>query len=296
MHSFFTNRIRIPLIVLPFVCSAILCFSTIANSSEPLQNEDRSIGEFRQDLKAFMKLSKSDDAQGERNAIYNLCQLHHEIVCDPRFENSQHLPSFRVVIANRLEKYSKDQRNEKLRLDREAKKQKKHQEDEHEKGESPNRPAESNSANTNSEDESGQTKDDESNTYSKTGSTNSGTTDSGDSTNDLTKGKNGGDDDSDSLSAMQDAAAEAYYSMGAASGGPNQLFDYAGQLGPPWDHGEELVDLIVNTIDPSFWRRNGGTGSIHYYQPSRVLVVSAPQQGHDEASDLLNRLRAADKN
>lgn len=42
---------------------------------------------------------------------------------------------------------------------------------------------------------------------------------------------------------------------------------------------QELVDLIVNTIQPDVWKENGGTASVRYYNGN--LVVSAPRSVHD---------------
>jgi hypothetical protein len=237
--------------------------------------EQREVGDYRKDLKTFMKLSKSDDDQQVRNAIYNLCQLHTEIANDSRFQTSNQLPSFRAVLAQRLKKYSKDHKNEKLRNKRAKKKQSKKTE-----------PKESSESNETLESDSGSSETSASNS-SNSGDQTGSEGDYGDASQ---------SNDDEIVSAMHDAAAESYYSLGVASGGPNQLFNFAGRMGPPWDHGDELVDLIVNVIDPAFWRRNGGNGSIHYYRPSQVLVISAPQQGHDAAADLLNKLRGANGN
>jgi hypothetical protein len=228
----------------------------------------RSIGEFRKDLKVFMRNSKEDDPQLERNAIYNLCQLHREIVFDARYDSNQQLPGMRAVIAKRLELFSKDQKNQQLREARRIKASKRGAVNNAEpfvlaKQQHDSRDSVGSETGANEHPESD---------HSAAGETS--------------------DSDSDSDSWMNQSASESYYLLGTTGGGPNQMFNFVGRMGPPWDHGEELVDLIVNTINPAFWQRNGGPGSIHYYRPSRVLVVRAPQQSNDETADLLNRLRA----
>ena len=93
---------------------------------------------------------------------------------------------------------------------------------------------------------------------------------------------------------MYHAASDSYNSMAAMSGGPNNLFNYAGgQFAAPWDNGQNLVDLITSTIDPTFWRQNGGNGTIHYFQPLRVLVIGATTRVHQDTDELLRKLRAA---
>ncbi len=194
----------------------------------------RTIGDFRRDLKTFMKLSKSQDAQTQRNAVFNLCALHHEVVSDSRFHTSQRIQGFRVVAANRLKGFVKEQSREFKEQNLEA------------------------------------------------------DTQSGDTIQAV-------DEHQAENEAIFQSALESYELLGHLSGGPAQVFDYAGGRmgGAPWDNGQQLVDLIQNTIDPAFWRDNGGSGAIHYYQPSRVLVISASQRIHDLTEDLLWKLRAA---
>jgi hypothetical protein len=59
------------------------------------------------------------------------------------------------------------------------------------------------------------------------------------------------------------------------------------------DYGPELVELIQATISPATWDINGGPGSIVYFSPLRVIVVSAPGEVHGEVVDVLGQLRAA---
>lgn len=59
------------------------------------------------------------------------------------------------------------------------------------------------------------------------------------------------------------------------------------------DYGPDLVELIQQTISPPTWDINGDIGSIVYFAPRRVLVVSAPATIHHQIGDLLVQLRAA---
>ena len=95
------------------------------------------------------------------------------------------------------------------------------------------------------------------------------------------------DADKENQAAFQ-LALQSYDSLSQFSGGPAEVFDYAGgRMAAPWDNGQQLVDLIQNTIDPAFWRDNGGSGSIQYYRPGRVLVINGSQRIHELAEDLL---------
>jgi hypothetical protein len=69
----------------------------------------------------------------------------------------------------------------------------------------------------------------------------------------------------------------------------------APQAGVPGgiDYGPDLVDVIQRTISPATWDINGGNGSVVYFAPLRVLVVSAPGTVHDQVGDVLGQLRAA---
>lgn len=247
-------------------CLVLASFAAATEYVAPkvtVNNEDhRSIREYRLDVKAFMKLSKNDDEQTQRNAIFNLCELHRELVADSRFESSTQIQSFRRVVANRLENYSKDV---KKRLAIEERKQKKS------KNSSANKLASTSYAD-----------DKDTNSDSNEPTSSSGEKDPSETS------------DSEEYDAMYQAASDSYNSMTKLSGGPNNLFNYAGgRFAPPWDHGPELVALITNTIDPSFWRQNGGNGSIHYFQPLRVLVIGATTRVHQDTHELLWKIREA---
>ena len=44
--------------------------------------------------------------------------------------------------------------------------------------------------------------------------------------------------------------------------------------------GQELVELVMNTVEPEAWRENGGTGSIRYFRGR--LIVTAPRSVHEK--------------
>ena len=90
--------------------------------------------------------------------------------------------------------------------------------------------------------------------------------------------------------------AQDMHSIISITGGPVKLWQYTGNpAGPLCDYGPDLVNLIETTINPDFWRRNGGNGIIEYYQPLRIIVVGASSQIQDEISDLLSTLRSNDR-
>ena len=226
--------------------------------------EQREIGEYRADLKTFMKLSKSDDPQVERNAIFNLCTLHDEVVRDTRFIENRMLQGFRATAAKRLDGYAKDVEKQSLREARDKKR---------------------------SQGSSARVSNDGSAVTDQTADTESAEIGDDNGAFNEEEGLNVGDDVA--IEAFQFASA-SYYSLGELSGGPNQMFNYVGgRFAPPWDHGPELVALIENTINPSSWQANGGSGAIHYFQPLRVLVISSTQRVNDNTLDFLNTLRRA---
>jgi hypothetical protein len=59
---------------------------------------------------------------------------------------------------------------------------------------------------------------------------------------------------------------------------------------PPADHGEDLAELIRQTIAPETWDVNGGNGVIVYFPSRRVLVVRQQAEVHWGLADVLNQL------
>ncbi len=88
----------------------------------------RPIGDIRKDVKAFVKRSKSKDADEKASAIFDLCLLHREIVADARYQTDDNLVSFRAVVMSRLKDCKKEielvQLREARRIKREAAAQK----------------------------------------------------------------------------------------------------------------------------------------------------------------------------
>ena len=121
----FSIRIMIGSFLLASLVSgfAVAHFTAGSVAVDEAESSSRSIGEYRKDMKAFMKLSKNEDQQLQRNATYNLCELHAELVDDSRFDSSQQIQGFRATIAKRLENYSKEMKLKKKRADRAKKKQ-----------------------------------------------------------------------------------------------------------------------------------------------------------------------------
>ncbi len=260
-----------------FVGAALISLGSPKLFAQDLDNETnsvRKISDIRKDLKVFMKLSKSPDPQTERIAVYNLCQLHREIAVSPKFIESPLLQGMRVVIAKRLTSYSTDFENSLKRLARQKKKTPINRESE---------PLASSEA----------TKPHSQLRLVDNGDPDQPTSKVDDSQNGFGLLANPADE-AELESSMWNSAVSSYESLNCVSGGPERIFTLiGGQLAPPWDHGQDLVDLITTVIHPNSWRRNGGNASIHYYQPSRVLVLHASLQGHQETSNLLEKLRGS---
>jgi len=79
-------------------------------------------------------------------------------------------------------------------------------------------------------------------------------------------------------------------------GGPSAVFAGAAGGGAVVDDfGDELIDLITNTIHPSHWNTNGGPGSIVYFRPALALVVRASSEVHSDVRNVVGALRDAGK-
>jgi hypothetical protein len=94
--------------------------------------------------------------------------------------------------------------------------------------------------------------------------------------------------------AATDSLATSLSLLDQSQGGPGYLMGFGGDpLGD--DYGQDLVDLIEQTINPAFWDVNGGPGTIVYYRPLRCIVVLATSEVHGSVGGLIGGLRAAGK-
>ncbi|MEM7454144.1 MAG: hypothetical protein AAF456_07290 [Planctomycetota bacterium] len=230
-------------------------FAQTGQAANEPAHPQRDIGDIRRDMEAFIRNSKQEeDFNLQVGSVVDLCYLHHEIVTDPRFGSNSRLKSFRAMTADRLQRYSRYVDVQMRRHEREEQRL--------EAEERRRRREQGEGADDSSEEDEG------SDTPSEF------------------------DEPSDSGSAINDAMNDSMFTMGSATGGPVNVFGYlGGNFAPPWDHGFELQDLIERTINPEFWKTNGGDGVVHYYRPSRVLVVSASWEMHDRLETFLEMLR-----
>lgn len=93
-----------------------------------------------------------------------------------------------------------------------------------------------------------------------------------------------------------ESLANQFALVSSSMGGPARVLAATGTGfggGMVRDHGEELVELIERTISPEFWDTVGGPGSIFYYAPLRVLVVSATLEVHWKIGGAVGGLRRA---
>lgn len=61
-------------------------------------------------------------------------------------------------------------------------------------------------------------------------------------------------------------------------------------FGPP-DAGQDLVELIQQTIAPSTWDVSGGPGTIRYWRPGAALVIRQTTEVHEDISDFVKQLQ-----
>ena len=94
--------------------------------------------------------------------------------------------------------------------------------------------------------------------------------------------------------AVAESLATSLSLLDQSQGGPGYLLGFGGRAAPP-DHGQELVELIEQTINPAFWDTNGGPGTIVYYAPLKCIVVRATSEVHGNIGGLVGGLRAAGK-
>jgi hypothetical protein len=91
--------------------------------------------------------------------------------------------------------------------------------------------------------------------------------------------------------AAADSLASSLSLLDQTQGGPGNLLAFGGGAVP--NGGQDLVNLIERTINPSFWDVAGGPGSIVYYYPLQVLVVRATAEVHGQIGGVIGDLRAA---
>ncbi len=76
---------------------------------------------------------------------------------------------------------------------------------------------------------------------------------------------------------------------GGGGGGAQQLFGTTGggaqQSTPKSERGQELVRLVMQTVQPEVWRENGGTASIRFFRGR--LIVTAPRSVHEQIGGTL---------
>ena len=87
------------------------------------------------------------------------------------------------------------------------------------------------------------------------------------------------------------AGSAALAQMGVPAGG-GAAGAAAGQNANA-DNGQQLVDLIQNTICPKSWDVNGGACSIYYWQQQHAIVVRATGDVHEQISDTIEQLNRA---
>lgn len=254
--------------MVPFL---IVCWWQAPQTSHDETKQARSVTAIRLDAECFTKkLKREKELAGQTAIILDLCWLHQEIVDHPAYDQTPQLQNVRAQVANLLKRFLRELDLANKRRARESSDAMSAANGGHQGSNSARSP--------------------------------SGSNDAVRSEGTLSNKSNGREGFNRSSSSGAASEVDEYdlaewsrrqgFQWGQALGGGNAYFSYLeGNFAPPWDHGEELVDLITTTIDPKFWRRNGGAGIIHYYRPSRVLVVGGTIDIQDSVSGLLRQLR-----
>jgi len=100
--------------------------------------------------------------------------------------------------------------------------------------------------------------------------------------------------DSESDQALEQSLAVALQLSDFSLASPQQQWA-AGNGGAAMQdvQGLALVELIERTLNPQFWDRAGGPGTIVYYAPLQCLVVRATSEMHDKVGGSMGALRKA---
>jgi hypothetical protein len=56
------------------------------------------------------------------------------------------------------------------------------------------------------------------------------------------------------------------------------------------DYGPDLVDMIQKTVYKDIWDVNNGPATIYYWRHGRALIVTAPDEVHEQLMDTLDQL------
>ena len=72
----------------------------------------------------------------------------------------------------------------------------------------------------------------------------------------------------------------------------NQPYNASGLGGASMANYAELIGLIESTISPTEWQAAGGNSSMREFRQNLSLVVTAPQETHEQIANLLKSLRA----
>jgi hypothetical protein len=77
----------------------------------------------------------------------------------------------------------------------------------------------------------------------------------------------------------------------AQIGPPGLPGQMPGTAPPPVDHGQELMELIQDTIAPTKWDVHGGNGVVRYWAPGHALIVRQTGDVHEQLGRLLMDMR-----
>lgn len=90
------------------------------------------------------------------------------------------------------------------------------------------------------------------------------------------------------------SAAQADAILGQQLPNMNPLFGQQNGRGiatGPIDHSQQLIDVIQRCLAPNTWDVNGGQGVVHYYAPSKALVVRQTSEMHEQLQRVIPLLR-----
>src|SRR5262245_14084613 len=88
-----------------------------------------------------------------------------------------------------------------------------------------------------------------------------------------------GDEEDSELAAARTIVTAAYDVSDLVRGANNNIRRTRGEQQA---FGKELIEVLINTVEPSSWNHTGGSGTIEYHPEMKALVVNQTRDLHEK--------------